>query len=184
MSGRCRVSLSLCHRFLPESRLSLRRRLDSSHCRRCNPSNRARWGISWSSIGFLHKKGFFRAPTRSDGQSSSPASHEATDGFAPPFLQRSKCLLCRALHVAPVLFVGFPNPLQPRGSLLGVLLQRRHRLLVLGTSGGTGFTEAFLMFFDLRLPDIDLCLDLVCELLLQCHIRFSFAHSLQCFFGR
>ena len=31
------------------------------------------------------------------------------------------------------------------------------------------FTEAFLMFFDLRLPDIDLCLDLFCELLLQCH---------------
>src|SRR5262249_6982172 len=122
-----------------------------------------------------------RSPRRrSSHASGSPTSHESAYGFAPSFLQFSECLLCRALHVAPGTFVGFPNPQQQRGTLVGVLLQCCHWLLVLRTSCGTSFTEAFLMFFDLCFPDIDLRLDLVCELLLHCHIRFSFADSLQC----
>ena len=77
------------------------------------------------------------------------------------------------LEVVPGGFAGGAGFGQELGGLLGLGLQGGHRLLVsslgLGGGGGAGLGHLVLVLLDLRLPDRDLALELLGEVLLDGH---------------
>src|SRR4051794_1456525 len=106
-----------------------------------------------------------------DRSSSAPAgSREAPDRVGPALLQLLERPQRGGLHVLPGTLAGVPHLVQQLVGLRGVLAQGGDRLLVAGAGLGPRPAEPLLVLLDLRLPDRDLALDQLRELLLQCHV--------------
>src|SRR5262249_23065835 len=97
------------------------------------------------------------------------ASHEPPDRILPTLLKALERVLAGGLHVVPGGLVGVPDLLKKLACLLGVGLQLSDAALVLGARLHARLPYLRLIFLDLRLPGIDLVLQLFRKVLLQSH---------------
>src|SRR5262249_55349545 len=91
---------------------------------------------------------------------AASASHEPPDRILPTLLKALERVLAGGLHVVPGGLVGVPDLLKKLACFLGVGLQLSDAALVLGARLHARLPYLRLIFLDLRLPGIDLVLQL------------------------